>query len=114
MPGPMSAARLTGEQYIAVLLQRQGEWIAEHPGYRWPPLLEWFVRDGDEHLVDLSAEDIPAEPENDDDADDDVVVILGQMWAAGFTPAPSDYVARTRLADPNGSLQPGESWGGIR
>ena len=49
-----------------------------------------------------------------DDADDDVVVILGQMWAAGFTPAPSDYVARTRLADPNGSLQPGESWGGIR
>ena len=62
MPGPMSA-RLTGEQYIAVLLQRQGEWIAEHPGYRWPPLLEWFVRDGDEHLVDLSGEDIPAEPE---------------------------------------------------
>ena len=89
MPGPMSAARLTGEQYIAVLLQRQGEWIAEHPGHRWPPLLEWFVRDGDEHLVDLSTEDIPPELKADD-ADDDVVVILGQMWAAGFTPAPSD------------------------
>ena len=114
MRGPMSAARLTGEQYIAVLLQRQTDWVAAHPGRRYPPLLEWFVRDGDEHLVDLSAEDIPAEPANDDDADDDAVVILGQMWAAGFTPAPSDYVARTRLADPNGSLQPGESWGGIR
>ena len=110
----MSAARITGEQYIAVLLQRQTDWGAAHPERRDPPLLEWFVRDGDVHLVDLSAEDIPPEPENDDDADDDVVVILGQMWAAGFTPAPSDFVARTRLADPNGSLQPGESWGGIR
>jgi len=113
MPGPMSA-RLTGEQYIAVLLQRQADYVTAHPGRRYPPLLEWFVRDGDEELVDLSAEDIPVEPENNDDADDDVVVILGQMWAAGFTPAPSDYVARTRLCDPNGSLQPGESWGGIR
>jgi len=113
MPGPMSA-RLTGEQYIALLLQRQADYVAAHPGRRYPPLLEWFVRDGDEQLVDLSAEDIPAEPQNDDDADDDVVVILGQMWAAGFTPAPSDYVARTRLGDPNGSLQPGESWGSIR
>jgi hypothetical protein len=112
MPGPMSA-RLNGEQYVAVLLERQAEWVAAHPGRRYPPLLEWFVREGDEHLVDLSAEDIPVEPENADDADDDVVVILGQMWAAGFTPAPSDYVARTRLGDPNGSLQPGESWGGV-
>jgi hypothetical protein len=107
------SARLTGEQYIALLLQRQADYVAAHPGQRYPPLLEWFVREGDEHLVDLSAEDIPVEPENADDADDDVVVILGQMWAAGFTPAPSDYVARTRLGDPNGSLQPGESWGGV-
>ena len=109
----MSVARLTGEQYIAVLLQRQGEWIAEHPGYRWPPLLEWFVRDGDEHLVDLSAEDIPPEPEVDDDADDDVVVIAGLIWAAGYTPAATDVAARQALAQPNGALQPGESWGSV-
>jgi len=112
MPGPMSA-RLTGEQYIAVLLERQADWVTAHPGWRYPPLLEWFVRDGDEDLVDLSAEDIPPDPVDNTDAPDDVVVILGHMWAAGFTPSPSDVAARSRLADPNGSLHPGESWGGV-
>jgi hypothetical protein len=113
MPGPMSAARLTGEQYIAVLLGRQADYVATHPGRRYPPLLEWFVRDGDEDLVDLSAEDIPPEPEADDDAPDDVVVIAGLIWAAGYTPAATDVAARQVLAQPNGALQPGESWGGV-
>lgn len=112
MPGPMSAP-LTGGQYIEVLLQRQADWVAAHPGHRYPPLLEWFVRDGDEELVDLSAEDIAAEPEADDDAPDDVVVIAGLIWAAGYTPAATDVAARQALAQPNGTLQPGESWGSV-
>jgi vancomycin resistance protein YoaR len=45
---------MTEEEYIAVLLERQADWIAEHPEPRYPwlrPLLEWFVQDGDETTV---------------------------------------------------------------
>lgn len=51
--------KLTGDQYVELLLSRQQEWVDTHlprPDARLPrmmPLLEWFVRDGDEHLVDI-------------------------------------------------------------
>lgn len=47
---------MTPDAYMALLLDRMREWTDTHthaPGY--PPLLEWFVRDGDEHLVDMDA-----------------------------------------------------------
>lgn len=44
---------LTGDQYIELLLKRQAEWVESNPKkYRYPPLLEWFVRDGDEEIFD--------------------------------------------------------------
>jgi len=48
---------MTPDQYMGLLLERQQAHLAEHGGF--PPLLEWFVRDGDERLVDLPT----AEPE---------------------------------------------------
>lgn len=53
----MSApAKITGEQYIQVLLERQAAWMAAHgQGVKWPPLLEWFIRAEDTDLVDLDA-----------------------------------------------------------
>src|SRR5690606_20153842 len=41
------------DQYIKLLLERQ----AAHPsaGGTFPPLLEWLIRDGDEHPVDMDA-----------------------------------------------------------
>lgn len=48
------AAPVTGEQYMEILLQRQAAWITRHGGNRTlPPLLEWFIRDGDEQWVHL-------------------------------------------------------------
>jgi len=52
--------RLTGEQYIQLLLRRQNAWLTAHPpapGTKtWVrPLLSWFIRKGDEDLVDLPA-----------------------------------------------------------
>lgn len=49
---------MTGEEYMALLLQRQSEWESEHPGRQpWArPLLEWFIRDGDELLFIPPAE----------------------------------------------------------
>lgn len=76
---------LTGDEYMQLLHQRRAEWEAahparvggaldrikrEHPGANpqprpgWStarPLLEWFVRDGDEDLVDMSA--LESEPQ---------------------------------------------------
>lgn len=73
----MSAAKLTGDEYMELLVQRRAEWEAAHrqdaeaeierikrefpganprlkSGWEPPPaLLEWFVRPGDEDLVDL-------------------------------------------------------------
>lgn len=52
------AGLLTPEQYMNVLLERQAEYAAEHPPVLgFPPLLDWFIRDGDEHLVDMDAID---------------------------------------------------------
>lgn len=74
--------KLTGEEYMALLEQRRAEWEAAHPAREaaeaeverikrafpganpvlkpgWSPptaLLEWFVRPGDEDLVDLPKE----------------------------------------------------------
>lgn len=48
--------RLTPEQYMDLLAARREEYYArrEHvPDF--PALLEWFVRDGDEDLVDMAA-----------------------------------------------------------
>jgi hypothetical protein len=49
------STELTAEQYMTLLAQRQAEWLAAHPDsdWRFPPLLDWFVRDGDETLVAL-------------------------------------------------------------
>ncbi|MFD8496315.1 hypothetical protein [Amycolatopsis sp. NPDC059657] len=47
---------VTGEQYMDILLARQAAWIARYDGNRsFPPLLEWFIRDGDEAFVVLPA-----------------------------------------------------------
>jgi hypothetical protein len=48
---------LTGDQYIELLLKRQAEWVENNPevyrrNHYHPPLLEWFVRDGDEEIFD--------------------------------------------------------------
>lgn len=43
---------MTGDEYIALLLERQAAYEREHPpSPPWlRPLLEWFVRPGDELL----------------------------------------------------------------
>lgn len=47
---------LTPEQYMDLLLERQAEYDAQHPRVLgFPPLLDWFIRDGDEHIVDMDA-----------------------------------------------------------
>lgn len=46
-------SKLTGDEYIELLLQRQKEYLDARPPMKFPPLLEWFIRDGDEDLVDL-------------------------------------------------------------
>lgn len=48
--------KMTGDEYMALLLERQAAHMAEHPpNPSWlRPLLEWFIEDGDEKLVDLS------------------------------------------------------------
>jgi len=60
---------LNGDEYIALLLRRQQEWMDKHatgPQMRFPPLLEWFIRPGDEDLVDPAVlappEPSPAQP----------------------------------------------------
>lgn len=50
-----TARRLTGDEYMALLQQRADEWMAANSATmrpKYPPLLTWFVRDGDEDLVD--------------------------------------------------------------
>lgn len=56
-PAPLDHA-ITGEEYIAVLLARQAAWISRNRSYGAdrPPLLEWFIRDGDEDFVHLPEE----------------------------------------------------------
>ena len=47
--------RLTGDEYMALLQQRADEWLATHSGTirpKFPPLLTWFIQEGDEDLVD--------------------------------------------------------------
>jgi hypothetical protein len=54
---PMS--KMTRDQYMNLLQSRMDEYIANNPPadnvQKWAsqPLLEWFVRDGDEELVDM-------------------------------------------------------------
>jgi hypothetical protein len=45
---------VTGEQYMEILLQRQATWMTRNGGmHKLPPLLEWFIREGDEDFVQL-------------------------------------------------------------
>lgn len=53
-------AKMSPDEYMEVLVARQQEWLAANPPrvdtirpQRWVagPLLEWFVREGDEDLV---------------------------------------------------------------
>lgn len=57
---------MTGEEYIALLQERQEAWMGEHNSgsvrLRFPPLLEWFIRPGDEALVELPAEEPQPKP----------------------------------------------------
>ena len=49
---------LTPDQYMDLLLERQREHETEHPPVGWVRTLPtWFIRDGDEHLVDMAAID---------------------------------------------------------
>ena len=47
-----AAPRLTGDEYMALLVERRDAYYAEHgqPRLGFPALLEWFIRDGDEDL----------------------------------------------------------------
>lgn len=49
-----TARRLSGDEYMALLQQRADQWLASRSGVRpkFPPLLTWFIQDGDEDLVD--------------------------------------------------------------
>lgn len=53
-PAPLTEP-ISGEDYITLLLARQAAWIARnHPnGTTRPPLLEWFIQDGDDAFVIL-------------------------------------------------------------
>lgn len=47
--------RLSGDEYMALLQQRADEWLASRSTVvrpKFPPLLTWFVREGDEDLID--------------------------------------------------------------
>lgn len=54
---------MTGDEYMKLLEQRRDQWLAEHPTrpheggirpkFETPPLITWFIRDGDENLVNL-------------------------------------------------------------
>ena len=47
---------LTPDAYMALLCERRDQWAADHPHRPGaPPLIEWFVRDGDDQLVDMAA-----------------------------------------------------------
>lgn len=49
---------MTPDEYMQVLLDRQTEYMAGSlPMLGFPPLLDWFIRDGDEDLVDMAAID---------------------------------------------------------
>lgn len=64
--------KLTGDEYIELLLHRQNKWVeANRPAHeKWAelnpetvprrqflvPLLEWFIEDGDEEIVNLPDE----------------------------------------------------------
>ena len=49
---------LTPDQYMDLLLERQREHEADHPPVGWVRTLPtWFIRDGDERLVDMAAID---------------------------------------------------------
>ncbi|WP_157115020.1 hypothetical protein [Nocardia niwae] len=47
---------MTGDEYMQLLQQRADEWLAANSTAairpKYPPLLTWFIRDGDEELVD--------------------------------------------------------------
>lgn len=47
-----AAPRLTGDEYMALLVERRDAYYAEHgqPRLGFPALLEWFICDGDEDL----------------------------------------------------------------
>lgn len=52
-----AAPRLTPDEYMALLLERRDDYETRHPPTRpWIRALpEWFIRDGDEDLVDMDA-----------------------------------------------------------
>lgn len=55
--GTTLAGPISGEDYMLVLAARQAAYMAARPEsgplLRFPPLLEWFIRDGDEQYVAL-------------------------------------------------------------
>ncbi len=48
---------MSPDEYMDLLVQRREDYYAEHgqPAPGFPALPEWFIRDGDEHLVDMDA-----------------------------------------------------------
>lgn len=51
-----TAPKMTPQAYMDLLTTRKDEYLADHPARPgFPPLLEWFIRPGDEDLVDLDA-----------------------------------------------------------
>lgn len=55
--------RLSGDEYMELLQQRADEWLASRSTVvrpKFPPLLTWFVREGDEDLIDPAILAAPA------------------------------------------------------
>ena len=56
---------MNGDDYMELLLERREQYYAQHgqptPGF--PALPEWFIRPGDENLVELPAPPAPPKPQ---------------------------------------------------
>jgi hypothetical protein len=63
--GPLTEP-ISGDEYVrVVLVQRQQAWIAAQAGgvrLGFPPLLEWFIDDGDEQWVQLPQPEVRPVP----------------------------------------------------
>ena len=60
-------ALLSPDEYADLLVARRDAYYAEHPPRPgFPAMLDWFVEDGDEDLVDVAACDAATRPLEDD------------------------------------------------
>ena len=59
--------RLSPDEYADLLVARRDVYYVEHPPRPgFPAMLDWFVEDGDEDLVDVAACEAATRPLEDD------------------------------------------------